>query len=46
MLSGFISWACLLFLPNLAAGGLLPHALADYSPVPAPWNRALCWHWR
>lgn len=24
MLSGFVAWACLLLLPNLAAGGLLP----------------------
>jgi PAS domain S-box-containing protein len=35
MLSGFITWAYLLFLPNLAAGGLLPHALAGYSSVGA-----------
>jgi PAS domain S-box-containing protein len=35
MLTGFITWVCLLFLPNLAAGGLLPHVLADYS-APGP----------
>jgi PAS domain S-box-containing protein len=41
MLSGFITWAYLLFLPNLAAGGLLPHALADYSSLGATGPRAL-----
>jgi PAS domain S-box-containing protein len=41
MLSGFISWACLLFLPNLAAGGLLPHALADFASPGAVEPRAL-----
>ena len=41
MLSGFITWAYLLFLPNLAAGGLLPHVLADYSSVGAVGPRAL-----
>jgi hypothetical protein len=28
MLSGFIAWGYLLFLPNLSAGGLLPAMLA------------------
>src|SRR5580698_1975693 len=41
MLTGFITWAYLLFLPNLAAGGLLPHALAGYSSVGAVGPRAL-----
>jgi Na+/proline symporter len=43
MLSGFVAWGYLLFLPNLAAGGLLPRALADYA-VSVPWDRALWWH--
>src|SRR6202167_6077009 len=41
MVSGFISWAYLLFLPNLVAGGLLPHFLADYSSAGAVGPRAL-----
>jgi PAS domain S-box-containing protein len=41
LLSGFIIWGYLLFLPNLAAGGLLPHALADYSHLGAVGPRAL-----
>jgi PAS domain S-box-containing protein len=41
MLSGFICWASLLFLPNLAAGGLLPHALAHYASPGAVEPRAL-----
>lgn len=41
MLSGFTTWAYLLFLPNLAAGGLLPHILADYSSPGALAPRAL-----
>ncbi len=41
MLSGFITWAYLLLLPNLVAGGLLPHFLADYSSPGAVGPRAL-----
>src|ERR1700733_14486911 len=42
MLSGIITWAYLLFLPNLAAGGLLPRALAaDYAGLGAGGPRAL-----
>jgi PAS domain S-box-containing protein len=41
LLSGFIAWGYLLFLPNLVAGGLLPHALADYSTLGAVGPRAL-----
>jgi len=41
MLSGFMVWGYLLFLPNLAAGGLLPRALADYSSLGAVGPRAL-----
>src|SRR5208282_5993636 len=49
MLSGFIAWGCLLFLPNLAAGGiaaaqdfgLLPHWLADAASGDAVGPRAL-----
>ncbi|HEX2789126.1 MAG TPA: PAS-domain containing protein, partial [Steroidobacteraceae bacterium] len=41
MLSGFATWAYLLFLPNLAAGGLLPHVLAGDSSPGAVAPRAL-----
>jgi PAS domain S-box-containing protein len=41
MLSGFVAWTYLLFLPNLAAGGLLPRALADYSSLGEVGPRAL-----
>ncbi len=41
MLSGFVTWVYLLFLPNLAAGGLLPRALEDYSNLGAVGPRAL-----
>ncbi len=42
MLSGFIAWGYLLFLPNLAAGGLLA------AKAFAAWPGALGWwpHWR
>jgi PAS domain S-box-containing protein len=41
MLSGFMTWGYLLFLPNLAAGGLLPHPLEGYSGPGAAGPRAL-----
>jgi PAS domain S-box-containing protein len=41
MLTGFITWTYLLFLPNLEAGGLLPHALADYASLGASGPRAM-----
>jgi PAS domain S-box-containing protein len=41
MLSGFVAWGYLLFLPNLAAGGLLPHALANFASLGALAPRAL-----
>jgi PAS domain S-box-containing protein len=42
MMSGFLTWGYLLFLPNLAAGGLLPRALAaDYAGLGAVGPRAL-----
>ncbi len=41
MLVGFVTWAVLLFLPHLAVGGLVPHALANYSIPGAVGPRAL-----
>ncbi len=38
MLTGFAVWTCLLFLPNLIAGGMLRAVLAGHSP-------SLHWHW-
>ena len=41
MLSGFIAWVYLLFLPNLVAGGLLPQILARHVSMGAVGPRAM-----